>query len=118
MPLSLADLFRRIGAPLNNDRNSWGAYRKQDGAYVLRVWKADYKKIDGRGFIKIWGKRADSDDSKEKAGYTERTRHVEGILRSNAKCYMILCEKNAPGSTSRVKSFDGDEICLGGEVLE
>jgi len=118
LSLSLSDLFRRIGAPLISDRQSWGALRKQDDAYVLRVWKADYKKIDGRGFIKIWGKRPDSDDSKEKAGYKERTRHVEGILRGNAKCYMILCEENAPGSPSRIKSFDGDEICLGGEVLE
>ena len=46
--MSISGLFTLLGAPLANNRWSWGSQRASDGAVFLRVWQDLKFDKDGR----------------------------------------------------------------------
>lgn len=114
--MSLTDLFKKIGAPLANQRWSWGATR-QDGSVVLRVWQDRKEKIDGRWCMMIAHHEKYIDNEKS-LGYQERLAHIESI-KAGAKCYMIMClAKDVDASPRGIQSFNQKDIFVGGKVIE
>jgi hypothetical protein len=69
--MTLTGLFASLGAPLANQRWSWGAVRPTDGAVILRVWQDEGRKIDGAAFTQITF-MGPSEASASNLGYAER----------------------------------------------
>ena len=114
--MSLSDLFIRVGAPLANQRWSWGALRA-DGAVVLRVWQDRKEKIDGKWCMMVVHHEK-YDENADALGYRERLAHVEAI-RSGSKCFMIMCLAiDTKRSPRKVQSFNDQDIFVGGALLE
>jgi hypothetical protein len=114
--MSLTELFKKVDAPLANQRWSWGALRS-DGSVVLRVWQDRKEKINDKWHMMIahHEKYTDNEDS---LGYQERLSHIEAI-KAGAKCYMIMClAKDVDASPRTIKSFNEKDIFVGGEVIE
>lgn len=114
--MSLADLFRKVGAPLANQRWSWGSIRP-DGAIVLRVWQDRKEKKEGRWYMMVAHHEKYADDG-DALGYKERRAHIESI-RAGATCYMIMClASDTTESPRKIKSFNDRDIFVGGALLE
>lgn len=114
--MSLTELFKKVGAPLANQRWSWGAVRP-DGAVVLRVWQDRKEKINGKWYMMI-AHHEKYNDNEENLGYQERLSHIERIKRG-AKCYLIMCLAKDPEATPRsIKSFNNKDIFVGENVIE
>ena len=50
--MSMADLFEKLDAPLNNIIWSWGAVSEGGNVY-LRVWADEFRKIDGKLTVRV-----------------------------------------------------------------
>ena len=112
--MTLTHLFKRLGAPLANQRWSWGADR-EDGAVFLRVWQDQKKSIDGRWHLQITHHEKYS-DAKENLGYQERLRHLE-MLKGGAKCYMVMCLAKDKNAAPRwIASFKEREVSVSGKL--
>lgn len=114
--MSISALFDRLGAPLHNDRYSWGAVRA-DGTVILRVWQDETGKIDGKRCVQI----TNHDFFQGKVpnlGYEERNRHID-LIRVGARCWMIMCEQVQPPRVPReIYQFNGNELFVGGALIE
>ena len=114
--MSLTGLFVRMGAPLANQRWSWGAERP-DGVVFLRVWQDRRKRIGNKTFMMITHHSAYTDDP-DSLGYQERLRHVDKV-EAGAECYMVMCLVEDPEERPRqIKSYNKMEVFLGGEIIE
>jgi hypothetical protein len=114
--MSLAQLFKKIEAPLANQRWSWGA-KRIDGSVVLRVWQDQKEKIDEKWHMLV-SHHERYTDNEENLGYQERLSHMETI-KNGAKCYMIMCLAKDPGASPRsIKSFNDKDIFVGGGIVE
>ena len=114
--MSLTDLFDKLGAPLANQRWSWGGTR-EDGTVFLRVWQDRKKKLDGKWFMMITHHSAYIDNP-DSLGYQERLRHVQAV-KEGATCYMVMCLADNPEDRPRqIKSYDKNDVFLGGDVRE
>jgi hypothetical protein len=113
--MSISRLFKLLGAPLTNNRWSWGAQRATDGAVILRVWQ-DLKFIEaGRMHMLI---DAHANDDTESLGYPERVRHIESI-RNGAPCFMVMCSAHdAEASPRKIGDFDDRDIFVGAQIVE
>jgi hypothetical protein len=113
----ISDLFKSLGAPLANQRWSWGAVRKSDGAVFLRVWQDEAQKIDNRWFSQVSFSEFFKSDPTN-LGYIERLKHLV-LVQGGSRSYMIMCLARDPKATPRaIKSFDRDSVFLGGRLLE
>jgi len=88
--MSLSSLFNRLGAPLHNNRWSWGAVRANDGSVFLRVWQDESKVINGKRFMRITANEYFQNNDPNNLGYQERLKHIQQI-QTGAKSYMIVC---------------------------
>lgn len=115
--MSLTDLFKKLNAPLRNPRWSWGSVRESDGTVILRVWQDEETKHKDHHFMMVLNPEAFVGKEKDQ-GYTERKKHIEQI-RNGSRCLMVMCRVHDPDETPRkIKSFNRDDIFVGGEVLE
>ena len=114
--MDITDLFKKVGAPLKNDRWSWGAV-SEGGDVYLRVWQDEFRTIDGKQTVRVTAHKEFENDPKN-LGYNERLKHVDKI-RAGAKSFCILCLAKDPNSQPReIKDFDDKEIFVGGELIQ
>ena len=73
--LSLSDLFKKLRAPLNNPRWSWGAV-SEEGIVVLRVWGDQRENINGKLFVRV---REPNYDEMQPQQSSSRTPNVCGL---------------------------------------
>jgi hypothetical protein len=115
--VTLTDLFEYLGAPLANQRWSWGAIRLRDDTVFLRVWQDEQRKIDGAWFTKITY-AAFSKNNPSNLGNTERLKHVE-LIRSGAPTFMVMCKaKDVDANPRKVASFDRNDVFVGGRLVD
>ena len=113
--MSISGFFNSLGAPLANNRWSWGAQRPSDGAVFLRVWQ-DLKFVDD-GQIFMLVASAGIEDS-QRLGAQERARHVASIRRG-APCYLVMCVAKDVGASPRaILEFNDDELFVGAEIID
>lgn len=115
--LSLTETFSSLGAPLTNQRWSWGAERQDDGAVFLRVWQDECDKIDGRRAVRITA-NDDFADKPDNLGNAERLKHVE-LIRAGRLVYLIMCVALNPNEEPRkIAKFNDREVFVGGAVFD
>jgi hypothetical protein len=110
-------LFQKLGAPLANNRWSWGAVRS-DGTVFLRVWKDRIRIHDGSHFVQVTHHKSHDSDTPANPGHRERLEHVSRI-QGGAPCYLIICEaEDTESRPRRVQCFNELEVFPGGRVAE
>lgn len=115
--MTLSEIFKRLGAPLINTRWSWGAVRVNDGVVFLRVWQDRKIRLDGHWYMMLTHHERYIGDENS-LGYKERLDHVKKI-RQGSCCYMIMCcAVNTLTTPRKIKSFNSDEVFLGGQMIE
>jgi len=115
--VALSELFASLGAPLANQRWSWGSVRKSDSAVFLRVWQDEGRKVGGRWLTQVSFNEFFKRDPSN-LGYVERLKHLE-LIRNGSLSYMIMCLARDPEANPRsVKSFDRDTVFVGGQIEE
>lgn len=115
--MNQTELFKYLGAPLHNNRWSWGGVRPTDGAIVLRVWQDQKRKIDGKWYMELTSHRRYLKNPSD-SGYAERLRHVE-LIKAGARTLMVMCEaKDIAAQPRDIKSFNDREVFVGGEIVE
>jgi hypothetical protein len=115
--MSISSFFEKLGAPLRNKRQSWGAVREKDGAIFLRVWQ-DRKVVKDRTLTLMVTHRDKYVDDQNNFGFKERQEHVE-LIRNGAQCFMVMCKvKDSEAMPRTIESFNEKEIFVGGDILE
>ena len=116
--MSISGLFTLLGAPLANNRWSWGSQRASDGAVFLRVWQDLKFDKDGRIHMLVCPAVTHSDEESENLGFQERVRHTESI-RSGKPCFMVMClAKDVEDPKRTILDFDDRDIFIGGDIIE
>ncbi len=111
--MSPTDFFKLLGAPLTNQRWSWGALREADNTLFLRVWQDETRKIDGKLHAMVTAHAWFKDDPGN-LGYAERLRHVEAS-RKGAPTYAVMClAKDKTVSPRVIEKYDRDQLFVGG----
>ena len=111
--MSQAEMFEKLGAPLNNVRWSWGSVRAYDGTVFMRVWQDGTQKIEEKRFIWISEETPPSHD----LGADERLRHVK-LVQAGADCYLIMCQAVDSDATPRaVQTFNRNEVFKSGDIV-
>lgn len=112
--MTLTEFYKRLGAPLANQRWSWGSTRS-DGTVVLRVWQDRTEKIDGKQHV-IIANHNNHAYTENNRGYTERVKHIEEI-HNGSDCLMIMCLAKDPSEVSRtIERFNKNYLFVGGEL--
>ncbi len=115
--MNLTEFFAYLGAPLANNRWSWGAVRPGDAAVVLRVWQDEWKKIGDLRAVRITdgGHFAAHPDSH---GYIERMRQID-LIRAGNPSYMIMClARDVNANPREIQSFNDTDLFVGGRLIE
>ena len=115
--MTITDLFRYLGAPLANQRWSWGSVRPTDGAVFLRVWQDESRKLEQGSYSQITFAeffRANPSN----VGYVERTKHVE-LIRAGAPSFMVMCVAADPKANPRkIARIDRNDVFVGGALRD
>lgn len=112
--MSLADHFRLLGAPLSNDRWSWGGIR-DDGSVILRAWAEEMDDLeDGKGFYVGYPDSWPIADQVNRPGNIERVHHLE-MIANGARCFVVMIhglkrDPNRANDHAEIKSFDRQSI--------
>jgi hypothetical protein len=115
--MTLTNFFAYLGAPLVNQRWSWGAIRPSDGAVFLRVWQDEQRKIEGNWFAQVTFTKSFAENTPS-LGYAERSAHVESI-RDGKPSFMVMCvARDTEASPRQVANFNRDDIFVGGRLIE
>jgi len=115
--MSLTEMFASLGAPLKNQRWSWGAERSEDAVVFLRVWQDECDKINDRRAVRITANSYFA-DKPNNLGNIERLKHVE-LIRSGRTTFLIMCAAVDPKAEPRVISqFNEREVFIGGAIIE
>ena len=110
-----SDFFRYLGAPLANQRWSWGAVRQADNVVVLRVWQDETRKFDGKLHVMVTAHQWFADDPGN-LGDVERLRHLDAI-RAGLRAFAVMCVAADPReSPRRISKFNRDELFVGGTL--
>lgn len=111
--MSQAEMFEKLGAPLNNVRWSWGSVRASDGAVFLRVWQDGTEKIEGKRYIWI----SEVNPAPE-LGANERLRHVN-LVQGGAACYLIMCQAvDTKAAPRAIQSFNNKDVFETGGIVK
>lgn len=118
--MTISTAFKKLGAPLNNPRWSWGALRK-DGTVVLRVWAETVFKIEEKNYVQVLGpdwQQIDENGLRISHGLDERKSHV-ALLEAGAKSILVMCHCNDHTKPNgwTIKSFDSKTVFIGGQVI-
>lgn len=112
---SIAALFRHLGAPLHNERWSWGA--STENFVVLRAWQDEMRRVDGTLRVVILKKVYADQDLTHRNGYKEREKHI-GEIDGGKAVYVVMCRAVDPGSQPRdILSFEKKDVFVGGKVI-
>ena len=115
--MSPTDFFKYLGAPLANQRWSWGARRESDGALFLRVWQDETRKFEGKLYVQVTSHQWFKDDQGN-LGYVERLRHVDAI-RQGAPAFAVMCVARDTNASPRViQKFDRNDLFVGGALRQ
>lgn len=110
-------LFDKLGVPLKNNRWSWGGVRA-DGAVFLRVWQDEIRNEGNREFVRVAANKDFQNKSPANPGYRERLQHL-ALVKNGAMSYMVICvAKDVHAIPRAVKSFNSDELYLGGKLMD
>ena len=114
-PKSISAFFRSaLGAPLRNDRWSWGAINPTTEQLFLRVWEDERKVVDGLPCFLIQAKTWKNTS----AGRPERAHQIE-LMRNGMQAYGVVCvarDISAPRRT--IRSFKTDTLLKFGPVID
>lgn len=124
--MSISHFFEQLGAPLANNRWSWGAVTTQglfDPKKVfLRVWNDERQAIDGVEYIRLINREAYRDHSHP--GYNERLRQIDALTQDGIIGFGVMVWAEDPNVLPRtirqynanavyplgaIKLLDGDE---------
>ena len=98
--------FHLLGAPMVNDRWSWGA-RAHDGTIYLCIWKDRIEqRADGR-----WALALNTGGNRNSNGWHERVRHV-GMISAGAPAMGIYCVSKTSSARPRKMTTFNDEYLL------
>ena len=118
--MSLTDLFESLGAPLANNRWSWGSLAK-DGSVFLRVWQDGTTRKNGKLLVQVTHLEKYGDGrGRDNLGYAERLAHVD-LIRKGAKTYLVMCLAKDPSvhdAPREIKSFNSKDVFVGGPIHE
>lgn len=113
--MSITKFFGSLGAPLKNQRWSWGSERA-DGAVFLRVWKSETDFIDGRLCVRLTDRHIF--EGTKNLGYRERISHIQRI-REGATAYCIFCEPLDPAVEPKtIRTFIDTHLFPGTALVE
>jgi hypothetical protein len=105
--LSLTEFFKiRLGAPLINTRQSWGAYKSDQSAVYLAVWQDEIKRVDGVTWVNVlgWG------DIGSTFGREERIKHLDSIKEGMPAFALIKAAKDVKANPREMKEFNADYV--------
>jgi hypothetical protein len=107
--------FASLGAPLKNDRWSWGAVRRSDGVVFLMVWQDECKIIgDIRAVRLLNGMRGEKTYSQ--MGHNERMAHLD-LIRAGASAYLVMCKAvDATAPTRTIEHLNHRELFVLGQL--
>ena len=113
--MTISRFFRdRLGAPLLDTSGSWGAISPSTGYVYLRVWDDELGTLNGRSCVRITDSvLPDPADP----GDCERHAHVQEIERGAKTFCVILTAVDPQASPRKIKSFDGNALVVGGELI-
>lgn len=101
--MNISTFFRHVlGAPLHNERWSWGAVHPETGEIFLRCWNDEIEQFNGQQYVQVeWLDWVDT-----KAGRNERRQHVEAI-QSGVSGRLVVCYPDTKVKHIRkIDSFD------------
>jgi hypothetical protein len=105
--LSLTEFFKiRLGAPLINTRQSWGAYKSDQSAVYLAVWQDEIKRVDGVTWVNVLG----WDDIGSTFGREERIKHLDSIKAGMPAFALIKAAKDVKTNPREMKEFNADYV--------
>lgn len=116
MSMTISRYFEKLGAPLVNNRWSWGAVGDDDSV-ILRVWQHEKFKNDrdGKHYYQLTHNELYK-NRKDDNGYQERLAHVRSII-DGSPCYMVMCRAKDPDVIPRkIGSFDTERVFEGGDL--
>ena len=113
--MTISQFFRdRLGAPLVDAGWSRGAISPSTGHVYLCVWIDEPGTLNGRSCVRITdGRLPDPADP----GDCERHAHVREIERGARTLCVVLTAVDPQERPRRVKSFEGDALMVGGELI-
>jgi hypothetical protein len=112
--MNKTDLFKYLGAPLANQRWSWGARRVRDGAIFLFTWQDESKRIEGKSYTLV--DNATYFGDAVGLGRAERHEHID-FIREGAPSYMIMgLAVDRTASPRVIASIDQNDVFVGGEL--
>ena len=112
---SIAALFRTLGAPLHNERWSWGA--STDDYVILRAWQDDMRKAEKGMRVLILKSIYQDRDLTNRNGYKEREKHIAEIEQGKS-VYVVMCRAVDPKVQPRdIFSFEKKDLFVGGSVI-
>ncbi len=110
---NMSEFFESLGAPLVNIR-SWGAVGS-NGKVLLRVWQHERRTHNSFEYVKIASR--ENERNRNNRWYRERLRHIASV-RQGVPCYMIMCVEKEAGASSRIQSFNENELFVGGNIVD
>ena len=114
---SVTEVFQRLGAPLANQRWSWGAVRSADGMVFLRVWQDQTRKIGDARYVEVANHELFAGPASNN-GYTERLIHLDTI-RNGSASVLVMCEvKDRHADPRAIKSVNDRDVFIGGRLAE
>lgn len=111
----ISTFFRRtLGAPLRNDRWSWGAVNENTGQLFLRVWADEREEVDGVTCYLIKQHRWASTSR----GSPERQRQID-MMKDGTQAFGVVCiARDIHADRRTIESFDSDNLVKFGPVIE
>jgi hypothetical protein len=113
--MTQTQFFKWLGAPLHNERWSWGSVR-EDGVIFLRVWQDETTRHDGRRYMRVT-KHAIFADDLGNSGYRERLKHLDAI-REKGRSYMVMCTADPKKLPEREILIYDEDLFEGGAIID
>lgn len=113
--MSITSFFEQIGAPLANNRWSWGGIDEAQRRVFLRAWQDQTRTIEGKRYVRL-AHHEKYRDNPENLGYRERLRHLEAVRHSH-EAFVVMCKaKDVSERPRTIESFDSRDVFKIGEV--
>lgn len=89
--ISITDFFASLDAPLNNHVWSWGALTQNKKEVILRVWRDEKRKINGKTHFRLTlHSLFDKSQGQISPGYPERLEHLQ-IAHQKGRAFLVYC---------------------------
>jgi len=102
----ISAFFKRLGFPLRNDRNSWGARNGQ--AVLLRTWSDEYS---GQTHKVLVLNASDGLGGTAPSGLRERKEHLRELLTTSVPGFVVIVDPvTKPGRARAIGGFREDVV--------